>query len=131
MATPSKIPSKRLQAYWDAKLANEGLSTTLSSGNPYRSGTVNHSPVTWQAKTEYFAALGRHFHDTQFATTIDKRIMRLYANGCSIISIAKELRKTNKRKALETVIRRVRHTVRRYETGWGIKIWSLKQQGLP
>ena len=74
----------------------------------------------------YFGRMFECVNKEEFENEVHKIIMERRAEGAKIVEILRDLKKKGKTIHRETV----RHIIRRYETKWGIRHWSLKQMNL-
>jgi hypothetical protein len=124
---------KTLTLVWNKKLEASGFNDvefdikgdrTLKqrSTNAYRQA----SEFERDSKLEYFCVMGYLAHNTKFENEVDKYIMIRHSEGAKQLEIVEELQNMGSPRHRETVS----FIIRRWETNWGLKNWSLKQRKL-
>lgn len=126
-----KLPKDEFEAlkkHWYKRIADAGF-TDIENKDFSNSSLKKVDSLTKEMKESYYNLLCKAVNDEDviFRNEIDKHIMVRYAEGATIKTIVEEL----KRHGVSAEFRRtVRHTIRRYETKWNIRHWSLKQMHL-
>lgn len=124
---------KLLSKHWNKILAENGFEDaeielkderTLKqrSSNSYRQA----SEIEREARLIYYVALGGLASNTNFQDAIDRIVMTSHSDGKTIKEIVEELLNLGISRDRKTV----RYIIRRWQTKWGIKTWSLEQMNL-
>lgn len=124
---------KSLYQEWNVKLKASGFEDAeidLKDDRALKQRSTNAykqaSQIERDAHLEYYIFLGHLAHDTIFPNEVEKYVMLRYSEGAEIKEIVKETQKMGGPKYRDTIT----YIVRRWETNWGIKNWSLKQRHL-
>lgn len=124
---------KILQREWNKKLVETGFVDAeieiksdrilkQRATNSYRQATQ----LERESRLEYYCFLGYLAHNTVFPSELEKFVMIRHAEGASIREITDEL-------TLRGIVRHrqtIRHVIRRWQTKWGIRTWSLREMNL-
>lgn len=122
-----------LQREWDLILAATGfkdIEKTIGrdrvliqfASNAYRQA----DQLTRESKIAYYDLLCEKINTSAFLNEVDRRVMTMYSQGAKIKQIIDELTHSGHSIHRQTC----RFIIRRYESIWGIKAWSNKQQNL-
>lgn len=134
MARPRKKQDlKLLQKEWDEILKASGfkdierrigndLVLIQYASNVYRQA----EPVIRENKAAYYEQISSWIHEHKFANESEKIIMNMIGQGARIKEVVQRLESMGVGVHRQTV----RFIIRRYETEWGIKVWSNKQMNL-
>jgi uncharacterized protein with gpF-like domain len=125
---------KDLEAAWEEKLKRSGFVDIekkkkngervlkQNSANVYRQA----NEATRSAREQYYRVIAENYHQTEFNREIDRIVMGLFAEGCSIKNIVLALNE----KQISIHRQTIRFIIRRHEHIWGIKYWSAKERNL-
>lgn len=125
---------KVLYKEWNKKLDDSGFKDLENDIGATRilkkNGTENNyrliSPFERETKLEYYCFLGYLANNTEFTSELEKFVMIRHSEGATIQEVVGELN-------LRGIIRHrqtVRHIIRRWQTKWGIRTWSLREMNL-
>lgn len=124
---------KALSHEWDLRLETSGFidaEVSLKQDRVLKQRADNcyrqASEIERESRLEYYLFLGHLAHNTVFPNELEKYIMVRYSEGAGIKDIVHEIKARGISRHRETVC----HIIRRWQTNWGIKTWSLKQRHL-
>jgi hypothetical protein len=132
---PGCIPCRELFAKWNKVLENEDdevsdryekrrLKTKEVKKDRKISSCIDST--IHEAIRDYYLRLEQAFNAEAFTNKTHKEIMWHRANGARICEIQRALRRKRVKIHRETI----RHVIRRYETKWKIKKWTLRQMNM-
>lgn len=119
---------KLLQHTWNKKLETHGFqdaeielegdrSLKQRATNSYRQA----DPLERETRLEYYLFLGHLAHNTIFPNELEKLVMVRHSEGKTYGEIGREIGRH--RHSVEFIIKR-------WQTKWGVKRWSLQARGL-
>lgn len=80
------------------------------------------SQLERDSRLEYYSFLGHLAHNTLFPNDLERYIMVRHSEGATIKEIEEEIQ-IRERKT-------IRYIIRRWQTKWGIRTWSLQEMNL-
>jgi len=75
---------------------------------------------------EYYLLLGHLVQNTIFPNDLEQSVMIRHSEGAKVTEIVDEISSKGIRRHKDTVM----HIIRRWQTKWGIRKWSLKEMRL-
>lgn len=106
----------------DSKDTKEERLLKQKSTNAYRQA----SELERESRLDYFCFVGYLAHNTVFPTDLEKLVMIRHSEGAMIKNIVDEIASRGISRDRKTI----RHIIRRWQTKWGIKSWSLREMNL-
>jgi hypothetical protein len=79
-----------------------------------------------ESRLEYYCFLGNLVNNTVFKNELEKFIMIMHSEGATIREIVDQASLNG----ISVFRKTVMHIIRRWETKWGIRSWSLQQMNL-
>jgi len=124
---------KILSRQWNKRLIESGFSDAeieiksdrilkQRATNSYRQATQ----LERESRLEYYCFLGYLANNTEFPNELEKFVMLRHAEGATIREIVDELNCRGIIRHRQTI----RYVIRRWQTKWGIRTWSLREMNL-
>lgn len=124
---------KFLSKTWSQKLEQSGFvdcEIDLKEGRVLRQRATNvyrqASESERESRLEYYSFLGYLAHNTLFPNDLEKLVMIRHSEGATIKEIVIEINKLGIFRDRKTI----RFIIRRWQTKWGVKNWSLREMNL-
>lgn len=124
---------KVLAKAWDNKLEQTGFKDAeieLKTGRALKQRATNSyrqaTELERTARLEYYCFLGYLVNNTIFPNALEKYVMTRHSEGASIQEIVNEINNGG----ISRHRRTIGFIIRRWQSKWGIRVWSLKQMKL-
>lgn len=79
-----------------------------------------------ESRLEYYCFLGYLVHNTKFETELERLVLTKHAEGSTIKEIVEAINVLGINRDRRTI----RFIIRRWQTKWGLKSWTLQQMNL-